>query len=150
MLGQPLHARKCWPDLQLQTAFKLMHERICRLTSCAEGPSERSGWCTIMSLAGPTTRPEPAVSPLTTSLPAADEVRLFTVLHPSPESELRSGVGTTAGGARTAPIGIKVRSRGGPAGVAVLVRILAVARVRCSVGSCWLLKLLRRNLVPAV
>lgn len=39
----------------------------------------------------------------------ADEVRLFTVLHPSPDSELRSGVGTTAGGARTAPIGVKVR-----------------------------------------
>ncbi|KAI7837136.1 hypothetical protein COHA_009014 [Chlorella ohadii] len=36
-----------------------------------------------------------------------DEVRLFTVLHPSPDSELRSGVGTTAGGARTAPIGVK-------------------------------------------
>lgn len=35
-----------------------------------------------------------------------DEVRLMTVLHPCPESELKSGAGSTAGGARTASLGI--------------------------------------------
>lgn len=45
-------------------------------------------------------------------LPPADEVRLMTVLHPCPESELKSGAGSTAGGARTASLGITVRMLG--------------------------------------
>ncbi|PSC70296.1 universal stress family [Micractinium conductrix] len=36
-----------------------------------------------------------------------DKVSLFTVLHPSPESELKSGVGAVGGGARTAPVAVK-------------------------------------------
>lgn len=39
-----------------------------------------------------------------------DQVALFTVLHPSPESELQAGMGTTSGGVRTAPISVKVEA----------------------------------------
>lgn len=39
-----------------------------------------------------------------------DQVALFTVLHPSPESELKAGVGAAAGGVRTAPIPVKVEA----------------------------------------
>ncbi|KAL4435195.1 hypothetical protein ABPG77_001877 [Micractinium sp. CCAP 211/92] len=39
-----------------------------------------------------------------------DKVALFTVLHPSPESELQAGVGAAAGGVRTAPIPVRVEA----------------------------------------
>ena len=44
-------------------------------------------------------------------VPPPPQVSLFTVLHPSPESELKSGVGAVGGGARTAPVAVKARCR---------------------------------------
>lgn len=75
-------------------------------------PSTGSSLALHPALATPPSSPPPRL-PL---LPArADEVRLFTVLHPSPESELKAGVGAGAAGARTAIPGMKVGGGGGGA-----------------------------------
>lgn len=85
--GAAPHAPRPTPSLAV-VPYLLLH-----LCSCCKGRAA--------------TRVLQALAPACDS--CCEQVALFTVLHPSPESELKAGVGAAAGGVRTAPIPVKVR-----------------------------------------